>query len=107
MFKFFFKIFKKTEIDKIDTLIVGIDTLIRKKCTERDIAKGSDHIATIFKFEFSVYHILGKSPTGWVWHHDLEEGIMQLVPSVQHTKGSIFWDTLHPWGFGGFKLWGQ
>jgi RHS repeat-associated protein len=51
--------------------------------------------------------ILGKSPTGWVWHHDINEGIMQLVPKSQHTIGSPFWNTLHPDGIGGYSIWGK
>ena len=49
---------------------------------------------------------LGKSPLNWVWHHDIGAGIMQLVPKSQHTIGSIFWNTLHPNGIGGFAIWG-
>jgi len=51
--------------------------------------------------------ILGKSPTGWVWHHDIGAGVMQLVPKAQHTTGSMFWNTLHPNGVGGFAIWGK
>lgn len=51
--------------------------------------------------------MLGKSPTGWVWHHDIGAGVMQLVPKSQHTIGSSFWNTLHPNGLGGFAIWGK
>jgi hypothetical protein len=51
--------------------------------------------------------ILARSPLNWVWHHDLENGVMQLVPKSQHTIGSQFWNTLHPDGFGGFSIWGK
>jgi RHS repeat-associated protein len=53
--------------------------------------------------------ILGKAPTDWVWHHDAEAGVMQLVPKAQHPNipGGIFWDTMHPGGVGGFSIWGQ
>lgn len=51
--------------------------------------------------------ILGKSPTNWVWHHDINAGVMQLVPKSQHTIGSSFWNTLHPGGRGGFSIWGK
>lgn len=46
---------------------------------------------------------------GWVWHHDIEPGVMQLVPKSQHPNipGGIFWDTLHPGGQGGFSIWGK
>ena len=47
----------------------------------------------------------GKIPN-WVWHHSTEPGTMQLVPQVQHTNGSIFWNTLHPGGRGGMSIWG-
>ncbi|WP_164466274.1 DUF6443 domain-containing protein [Chryseobacterium carnipullorum] len=52
--------------------------------------------------------ILGKSPTNWVWHHDVGEGVMQLVPKSQHPNipGGIFWNTLHPGGKGGMSIWG-
>jgi hypothetical protein len=46
-------------------------------------------------------------PPGWTWHHAEEPGMMQLVPRVQHTPGSIYWDTLHPGGQGGYAIWGQ
>jgi len=47
------------------------------------------------------------SPNGWTWHHNAQSGVMQLVPRAQHTPGSIFWDTLHPGGQGGYSIWGQ
>lgn len=46
------------------------------------------------------------SPSGWTWHHAPETGVMQLVPRSQHAPGSIFWDTLHPGGVGGYSIWG-
>jgi len=46
-------------------------------------------------------------PEGWTWHHAEDPGVMQLVPRVQHTPGSIFWDTLHPGGQGGYAIWGK
>ncbi|MDF2934038.1 MAG: hypothetical protein K0R36_3369, partial [Chryseobacterium sp.] len=53
--------------------------------------------------------IIGKSPTNWVWHHDVGEGVMQLVPKSQHPNvpGGIFWETLHPGKKGGFSIWGK
>jgi RHS repeat-associated protein len=51
--------------------------------------------------------IEGRSPKNWVWHHDANVGVMQLVPKPQHTSGSIFWKTLHPGGVGGFAIWGK
>ncbi len=52
--------------------------------------------------------ILGKSPLNWVWHHDIEKGILQLVPKSQHPSipGGIFWETMHPDGIGGYSIWG-
>jgi hypothetical protein len=47
----------------------------------------------------------GRPPTGWTWHHDMGEGIMQLVPRAQHTPGSPFWGVLHPGGAGGYSTW--
>jgi hypothetical protein len=46
-------------------------------------------------------------PAGWTWHHAEDPGVLQLVPRVQHTPGSIFWDTLHPDGQGGYAIWGK
>ncbi|MDR2275819.1 MAG: DUF6443 domain-containing protein [Sphingobacterium sp.] len=53
-------------------------------------------------------NILGKSPANWVWHHDVGQGVMQLVPKSQHPSipGGIFWKTMHPDGKGGMSLWG-
>jgi hypothetical protein len=51
--------------------------------------------------------ILGKSPANWVWHQNVNAGIMQLVPKSQHTIGSSFCKTLHPGGRGGFSIWGR
>jgi hypothetical protein len=51
--------------------------------------------------------IRGLSPVNWVWHHDIEAGVMQLVPKIQHTITSPFWETLHPGGIGGFAIWGK
>ena len=47
----------------------------------------------------------GKIPN-FVWHHNLKPGIMELVPQIQHTNGSIFWNTMHPAGKGGMSIWG-
>jgi hypothetical protein len=46
-------------------------------------------------------------PNRWTWHHAQDRGVMQLVPRSQHTPGSIFWETLHPDGRGGYSIWGQ
>ena len=53
--------------------------------------------------------ILGKSPENWVWHHNTEKGVLQLVPKSQHPDipGGIFWDAMHPGGVGGYSLWGK
>lgn len=53
--------------------------------------------------------ILGKSPENWTWHHDVEPGVMQLVPKNQHPNipGGIFWETMHPEGDGGYSIWGK
>jgi hypothetical protein len=53
--------------------------------------------------------IIGKSPTGWVWHHDVKRGVMHLVPKSQHPNipGGIFWGTMHPGGVGGYSIWGK
>ena len=46
-------------------------------------------------------------PPGWTWHHELEPGVMRLVPRAQHTLGSPWWYVLHPGGQGGYSIWGQ
>ena len=53
--------------------------------------------------------IIGKSPSGWVWHHNTSKGVMQLVPKSQHPNvpGGIFWETMHPGGVGGYSIWGK
>jgi hypothetical protein len=48
-----------------------------------------------------------QAPAGWTWHHAQEPGVLQLVPRPQHTAGSIFWNTLHPGGQGGYAVWGR
>ncbi|WP_025762930.1 RHS repeat-associated core domain-containing protein [Dyadobacter tibetensis] len=52
-------------------------------------------------------NILGTSPANWVWHHNIESGVMQLVPKAQHSTGSTFWNILHPGGLGGMSIWGN
>ena len=53
--------------------------------------------------------ITGKSPNGWVWHHDINNGVMQLVPKIQHPNipGGIYWEAVHSNGFGGYSIWGN
>ncbi|WP_018475464.1 HNH endonuclease [Echinicola pacifica] len=53
--------------------------------------------------------ILGKSPRNWVWHHDVNAGVMQLVPKFQHPSipGGKFWNTMHPDGKGGMSIWNK
>ena len=46
-------------------------------------------------------------PAGFSWHHAEEPGVLQLVPREQHEPGSIFQDTLHPNGRGGFSKWAK
>jgi hypothetical protein len=54
----------------------------------------------------SVSSVGGRAtPSDYIWHHSTDTGIMQLVPEAQHTTGSIFWDTLHPGGRGGYSIW--
>ncbi|AZA93480.1 Uncharacterised protein [Chryseobacterium nakagawai] len=54
-------------------------------------------------------NIGGTSPKNWVWHHDVGQGVMQLVPKSQHPSipGGIFWKTMHPDGKGGMSIWGS
>lgn len=77
-------------------------------------AMASDEVfsASISKMGISIPrsptgNILGNSPKNWVWHHSIEQGIMQLVPKTQHTTGSIYWKTMHPNGVGGMSTWGK
>lgn len=52
-------------------------------------------------------------PFGWTWQHALRSqaqgrtGVMQLVPTDQHTPGSLYWRLLHPdaGGAGGYAEW--
>ncbi|WP_181457974.1 MULTISPECIES: HNH endonuclease, partial [Lonsdalea] len=46
-------------------------------------------------------------PENWTWHHDINEGVMRLVPRTQHTPGSQYWQALHPDGYGGYAVWGK
>jgi hypothetical protein len=49
----------------------------------------------------------GQSPAGWPWHHvPGRPGVMQLVPTAQHTGSAWQW-LLHPFGRGGFAEWGK
>ena len=53
------------------------------------------------------------NPDDFIWHHahpdtvEGRNGVMHLVPTPQHTPGSIFWGTLHPGNKGGFSVWGE
>lgn len=49
-----------------------------------------------------------RSPTslGWTWHHHVDPGRMQLVPTVQHEAGGALQRLFHPGGVGGFSIWG-
>lgn len=53
--------------------------------------------------------VQGVSPTGFVWHHAQQPGLMQLVPKAQHPNipGGIFWNTMHPNGVGGMSIWNK
>ena len=50
-------------------------------------------------------------PPGWTWHHAPTSvvqgrvGVMQLVPSEQHTPGTAYYKLMHPDGFGGYAEW--
>jgi RHS repeat-associated protein len=46
-------------------------------------------------------------PAGWTWHHQSQEGIMQLVPRVQHEAAGPLQRLLHPNGQGGMSTWGK
>ena len=46
------------------------------------------------------------SPAGWTWHHSMDEGVMELVPRIQHQAPGPIQDLLHPGGVGGYSQWG-
>ena len=48
-----------------------------------------------------------RPPENWTWHHEVDEGVMRLVPRSQHTPGSQYWQVLHPNGHGGYAVWGK
>ncbi|HBC3487062.1 TPA: HNH endonuclease [Vibrio parahaemolyticus] len=49
-----------------------------------------------------------RPPKGWTWHHEIEEGVMVLVPRAQHSIGSDEWKVLHPEkNKGGYSIWGK
>lgn len=55
----------------------------------------------------SVSKVGGRAtPDGWVWHHDVEPGTMQLVPTNQLWDPK-FWNTFHPDGRGGYAIWAR
>jgi hypothetical protein len=56
----------------------------------------------------------GSPGAGWTWHHAPEIGVMQLVPTAQHTALGPIQTLLHPFptavgstGGGGFQRWGS
>jgi hypothetical protein len=36
------------------------------------------------------------SPAGWTWHHAMDEGVMELVPRIQHQASGPIQKVLHP-----------
>ena len=54
--------------------------------------------------------VFRKPPTDWTWHHSVDEGVLQLTPSVQHWDPKL-WQLLHPkqadgYSRGGMSIWG-
>lgn len=47
-----------------------------------------------------------RPPKGWTWHHATQEGVMQLVPRIQHQASGPLQQLFHPGGQGGFNIWG-
>ena len=53
------------------------------------------------------------TPAGWTWEHAStstafgQQGVMRLVPTVQHTPGSPWWRIIHPdaGAAGGYSEW--
>jgi hypothetical protein len=55
----------------------------------------------------SVSRVGGRTvPDGWVWHHDVDPGVMQLVQVSQHWDPA-FWNIFHPGGRGGYAIWAR
>lgn len=48
---------------------------------------------------------LSPSPL-WTWHHAAPDGLMQLVPRIQHEAPGNLQNLFHPGGVGGFSIWG-
>ena len=46
-------------------------------------------------------------PSDWTWHHHTDTGVMELVPTVQHTAPGNLQQILHPGGQGGMATWGK
>ncbi|WP_407639063.1 HNH endonuclease [Actinacidiphila yeochonensis] len=42
----------------------------------------------------------------WTWHHAGPDGLMQLVPRIQHEAPGNLQNLFHPGGVGGFSIWG-
>jgi RHS repeat-associated protein len=47
-----------------------------------------------------------RPPEGWSWHHHVDVGKMQLVPTIQH-RSSLLSSLFHPGGEGGWAIWGR
>lgn len=77
--------------------------------SDKTFANTMSQLGVVVPKYASTGRILGESPKNWVWHHDVNVGIMQLVPKIQHpnSRGGIFWNTLHPGGRGGMSIWGR
>jgi RHS repeat-associated protein len=81
-------------------------SLFAAMTSDATFASQMNEIGVVFKTTTAGKIKWDLSPKNYVWHHDVSPGIMQLVPKVQHTTGSIFWKTLHPNGLGGMAIWG-
>ena len=97
---------------ELDPLNIGTThsrhTYAANKALLADIEAYPEYASTMEELIPGITNYLraGKNPPEWVWHHHpFREGILQLVPQEQHIRGSIFWDTLHPGGFGGWHNW--
>jgi hypothetical protein len=42
----------------------------------------------------------------WTWHHAADDGLMQLVPRIQHEAHGDLQNVFHPGGVGGYSIWG-
>lgn len=83
--------------------------LLRELDTDADVARGMEEMIPGIRGMLinSRGTIARRPPSKWTWHHAAnEEGLMQLVPKIQHTAAGKLQSLFHPGGRGGFGIWG-